>query len=171
MSEHVIALDPGQRTGWASARMDVDRFELIASGVKAQREMALWLAEQQGVAFMNNPGRWEYVGREYDVLVWESWRPFLKNGSMDWIKGDRLLPAQHVGQIRLIAWLSGARGVEQEPSQKKPYLASLPPALRALDAESSEQHDQDARRHLWGYFFENWFTGQVPPADCVQLPG
>jgi hypothetical protein len=86
---------------------------------------------------------------------------------MDWIEGDRLLPAQHVGAIRLIADLSGARYTELAPAQKHIWVASMPPIFHKLDEYSSEQHDQDARWHLWGYFFTNWFTGKVKPEDTV----
>jgi hypothetical protein len=163
-AERVIALDPGQRTGFAVAEMALDYFHLVESGVKPQREMALWLAKQQGIASMTDPQRWDgpLVPR-FNVVTWESWRPRRKNGSMNWIEGDRLLPAQHVGQIRLIAWMSGAKMVEQEPADKRTFLANLPAGLREFDDESSEQHDQDARWHLWGYFFREWFSATVEP--------
>lgn len=165
MSEHVIAIDPGGRTGWASGRMDVDRLELTGWGVLPQREFALWLAKQQNVKGPPIDGP---VPHEYDVLVTESWRPRRQNGSMDWIEGDPLLSAQHVGQIRMIAWLSAAKYVEQQPSDKTTWTATLHPVLQELDRRSSEQHDQDARWHLWGYFFTNWFTASKD-AD-VLLP-
>lgn len=159
MSEHVIAVDPGGRTGWAAGIMSPDRLELTGWGVLPQRAFALWLAHEQGVegpkAQILNDGP---TAKTYDVIVSESWRPRRQNGKMDWIENDPLLSAQHVGQLRMIAWLSGARYTEQQPADKNTWLATLHPVLRELDKRSSEQHDQDARWHLWGYFFTNWFT-------------
>jgi hypothetical protein len=177
MTERVIALDPGGRSGWASATMSIDRLVVTGSGVLRQDWMARWLAAEQSVHFIQPSveglGKIRGVlhpdGRKHDVIVAESWRPRRKNGSMDWIEGDPLLSAQHLGQIRLIADLSGAKYVEYAPAQKPIWVASMPDKLKALDDLSSEQHDQDARMHLWGYFFTEWFSGEVDPEDCVVV--
>lgn len=173
MAERVIALDPGGRSGYASALMDVDSFVLLETGVLRQDKMARWLAEKQGVhagpKLYGPNGEEEDYRPSFDVIVAESWRPRRKNGKMDWIEGDPLLSAQHVGQIRLIADLSGAKYVEQPPSQKTSYTASMPHKLLRLDVLSNEQHDQDARMHLWGYFKSEWFTATVDPEDTVSV--
>lgn len=166
MSEHVIALDPGGRSGWASARMDVDRLELTGTGVMRQDQMARWLANQQDVGQMGDR-EWPEFHPEFDVIVAESWRPRRINGSMNWIENDPLLSAQHLGQIRLIADLSGAKYVEYAPAQKPTWVASMPTVFGTLDEDSNEQHDIDARMHLWGYFFENWFTGTVDSEGVI----
>lgn len=166
MTEHVIALDPGGRSGWASARMALDRFEFTGSGVLRQDHMARWLVNEQNIMDIDgSPG----FGKSFDVIVAESWRPRRIDGKLDWIEGDPLLSVQHLGQIRLIADLSGARYVEYSPKQKPVWVASMPDKLKALDELSGEQHDQDARMHLWGYFFENWFSGEGDPEEYVQL--
>ena len=170
MTESVIALDPGGRSGWASALMSEDKLVLTGGGVMRQDLMARWLADQQVVAAASLPASVQRMAKEmavYGVIVCESWRPFPKDGSMAWIQGDPLLSAQHVGQIRLIADLSGARYVEQPPSSKTMYTASMPKKLLDLDVYSSEQHDKDARMHLWGYFKENWFTASQDPESVV----
>lgn len=161
--QHVVALDPGGRSGWASAQMSEDKLHVTGFGVLRQDLMARWLADKQAVSYLFAP----VGGRAFDVIVCESWRPRRKDGKMDWIEGDPLLSAQHVGQIRLIADLSKSQYVEYAPKQKPVWTASMPHRLKVLDAESGEQHDQDARMHLWGYFFENWFTGSVDPEDLV----
>lgn len=162
MPERVIAVDPGGRTGYAYGNMDVDRLELKGWGVLPQRDFARWLADRQRLrspTFRPASDLMRLVP-DFDVIVSESWRPRPKNGSMAWIQGDPLLSAQHVGQIRLIADLSGARYTELQPSDKHVWVASMPPQFHDLDAKSSEQHDQDARWHFWGYFFRNWFSGE-----------
>lgn len=178
--EHVIAFDPGERTGWASAKMDEDQLLLTGTGVYDQDTMAVKFAEWQGIArprIMVNPApaleEYEPVITvpTFQKVVFEAWRPRRKNGSMDWIEGDALLSAQHVGQIRFIAKYSGARlATPQEPAQKETFRASLPEQFKELDRLSSELHDQDARLHLWGYFFENWFSASVSPEETVVLP-
>jgi hypothetical protein len=171
--ERVIALDPGGRSGWAAAVMGRDYLKVTGTGVLRQDKMARWLASAQRIGRQGAQaadGQWiDTSGPSYDVIVAESWRPRRINGSMDWIEGDPLLSAQHVGQIRLIADLSGARYVEFSPSQKPIWVASMPDKLASLDDLSNEQHDQDARMHLWGYFFTEWFTGETDPEDCVVV--
>jgi hypothetical protein len=179
--EHVIALDPGGRSGWASARMSLDRLELTGTGVLRQDAMARWLAGVQGVYYIERPrihspflhesepgqAPLKLRRRTFDVIVGESWRPRRKDGKMDWIEGDPLLSAQHVGQIRFIADLSGARYVEQPPSNKEMYTASMPLALLDMDSDSNEQHDKDARMHIWGYFKDNWFSATGEPEIVI----
>lgn len=175
MSELVMACDPGGRSGWAEATMDVDRLELGEAGVLPMRDMGLWAAEQQRVGrLVNGRGRGdEDFTPRWGVMVIESWRPFPRDGSMNWIQGSNLIYAQHVGQVRLVADLSGAQIVMQEPRDKyNPTTKTVPPqaypqAMLDIDALSSEQHDQDARYHLWVYFFRNWFTGAKEPNDCI----
>jgi hypothetical protein len=170
-TEHVIALDPGGRSGWASARMSLDRLEITGTGVLRQDMMARWLAAQQSITGPSIALKLRKVGinrpRTYDVIVGESWRPRRKDGKMDWIEGDPLLSAQHVGQIRFIADLSGARYVEQPPSNKEMYTASMPLALLDMDSDSNEQHDKDARMHIWGYFKDNWFSATGEPEIVI----
>lgn len=169
MSEHVIALDPGGRSGWASARMDTDRFELTGGGVLRMDLMGRWFAERQAVYYAPEGGRWE-TPRDFDVMVYESWRPRRdESGRMDWIEGDELVNAQHVGQLRLIAQMSGAKIVTQHPSDKPQAIATMPTNLVEIDRFSNEQHDKDARMHLWLYFWRNWFTAAKRPEDTVIL--
>lgn len=168
-SVHVIALDPGGRSGYATAYMNIDRLVITGGGVLRQDLMARWLAEKQAIVYNGRYKPFPRAERTFDVIVAESWRPRRKNGSMNWIEGDPLLSVQHVGQIRLIADLSGTPYVEQRPSQKRVFTASMPPKLLDLDRYSNEQHDKDARMHLWGYFFEEYFTGQKSPEDVTQV--
>jgi hypothetical protein len=102
-------------------------------------------------------------------MVYESWYPREENGSMEWIKGDRLLTPQHIGQLRFVADLSGAKIVEQHPTDKPQAKATMPQVLKDYDYYSNEQHDKDARMHLWLYFWREWFTATFPPLSTVLL--
>lgn len=166
-TERVIALDPGGRSGWASAVMGVDYLEVTGMGVLRADHMADWLAEQQGIVYGGEsaPNR----RRAFDVVVHESWYPRRKGGKMDWIENDELQPAQHVGQVKWIALASGARLVEQHPSDKDEAQRTMPKVLEKLNLYSNEQHDQDARMHLWLYFFREWFTATKDPEYVVLV--
>lgn len=161
MSEHVFACDPGGRSGWASARMSSDRFEFTGSGVLREDLMPDWFAEQQNVGFGiidNAPN--------FSAMVYESWYPRRDDqGKMDWIEGAALMPVQQIGALRWIARASGAKIVTQHPSDKPIAVATMPEVLKLLDRDSTEQHDQDARMHLWLYFWRNWFEGSVKPSE------
>lgn len=158
--ERVIALDPGGRSGWASADMKPDEFVLTGGGVLRQDLMARWFADQQNLL---DEAQMPGFGKAFDTMVIESWFPRRQNGSMDWIEGDPLLSAQHVGQLRFIADVTDTKIVTQHPSDKPLALATMPKALADLDRYSNEQHDKDARMHLWLYFWRNYFTGQHRP--------
>ena len=169
MPEHVIAMDPGGRSGWASAWMDVNRFQPTGNGVLENTRMADWLAERQSIVYARrHPDGWP-ADPWYDVVVYESWRPRRQNGKMDWIENDPLVSAQHVGQIRWIARASGAQLVEQHPSDKPTAVKTMPEIYAALNQDSNEQHDQDARMHLWLYFYRQWLEPGFDPAAAVIL--
>lgn len=162
MSEHVIACDPGGRSGWASARMGHDHFEFTGSGVLREDMMPDWFASIQGlVPFAEDP--WA----AFDVFVYESWYPRGDEvtGSMEWIRGAALMPVQQIGALRWIAKASGAKIVTQHPSDKPMAVKTMPDVLTKLNRDSNEQHDQDARMHLWLYFWRNWFEGTRPPSE------
>jgi hypothetical protein len=142
--------------------------------VLPQTEATLWIAERQAVKSIAGRTLGQVlprtaVTRDFDVIVMETWFPRRQNGSMDWIESDPLLTARHIGAIEAIAALSGTEVKWMNPSDKHVHVASQPEEWEALDLESREQHDKDARQHLWGYFFRNWFTGSMPTADTLRL--
>lgn len=161
MTEHVLACDPGGRSGWASARMSTDRFEFTGSGVLRQDMMPDRFANIQGVwPYAEDP--WD----RYDVFVYESWYPRRdERGKMDWIESDPLMTPQQIGALRWIAKASGAKIVTQHPTDKTIAVATMPEVFTSLNRDSNEQHDQDARMHLWLYFWRNWFEGSVKPSE------
>lgn len=168
MSEHVFACDPGGRSGWASARMDKDRFEFTGSGVLREDLMPDWFAKQQQVGIRPS----KHLLPEFDVMVYESWYPRRDDeGKMDWIEGAALMPVQQIGALRWIASASGAKIITQHPFDKPIAVATMPEVFKALNRDSNEQHDQDARMHLWLYFWRNWFEGSVRPEDVFTNVG
>lgn len=176
MSEHVIACDPGGRSGWASARMSRNSFDFTGSGVLREDMMPDAFARWQNVGISPRnpmPALEDYEPthpRVFDVFVYESWYPRgdEKTGSMEWIRGQALTPVQQIGALRWIARASGAKIVTQHPSDKKIATAVMPQAFKDLDHESNEQHDQDARMHLWLYFWRNWYDGAIHPGATLK---
>lgn len=164
-AEHVIALDPGERTGWASATMARDQFQLTGLGVQPRQKMAMILANRQGINF--HAHRWH--PKEFDRIVWESWspRPDKATGKMDWIKGDRLLSARHIGHFELVAWLTNTPTWEFGPDRKEAFQMTMAPQLVEVQRGQSEQHSKDAMMHLWGWFMKHWWTGDKTPEECV----
>lgn len=165
-------MDPGGRSGWASALMDVDRLEMTGSGVLRDDRMSDWLAVQQGITgpVLSTKLRRAGVARKprFTVVVFESWYPRRDaQGRMDWIEGSPLLEARHIGQIEFIARLSGARIITQHPSDKPQAVATMPQELLDWDRDSNEQHDKDARMHLWLYFWREWFSATVDPSTVM----
>lgn len=168
-TEHVFACDPGGRSGFATARMGLNRFEFTGGGVLREDMMPDYFARQQMVGMQDSDAIFGEWARAYDVMVYESWYPREQNGSMEWIKGSPLTEAQQIGALRWIARASGAKIITQHPSDKPMAVATMPDVLAQLNRDSNEQHDQDARMHLWLYFWRNWYDGSVRPADTVIL--
>ena len=165
-----MACDPGGRSGWASARMDKDHFEFTGSGVLREDMMPDWFGRVQSVGFLPSMAlQTRIMRREFDVFVYESWYPRRDKttGSMDWIESNPLMSVQQIGALRWIARSSGAKIITQHPSDKPIAVATMPEALKALNRDSNEQHDQDARMHLWLYFWRNWFEGSKRPEDTL----
>jgi hypothetical protein len=162
--EHVVAFDPGGRSGWASAKMDSDHFEFTGSGVLREDFMPDWFADQQRITYdlRVDPQRF----RVFDVMVYESWYPRRDDqGKMDWIENNPLMAAQQIGALRWIARASHAKIVTQHPKDKPIAVATMPKVFADLDKDSNEQHDKDARMHLWLYFWRNWFEGNARPDE------
>ena len=153
MSERVIAMDPGGRSGFAWADMSPDRFEFGGAGVLRQDLMEGW---------------WWSQHKDFDTFVYESWYPRPdENGSMEWIRGNELDEAQHIGALKFIARRGALKIVTQHPGDKPMAVKTMPEKLAALDGYSNEQHDMDARQHLWLYFWRNWFGGSMSPERVV----
>lgn len=147
--------------------MDTDVFEFTGGGVLREDMMPDYFAHWQGVGRIDErQPEWQAT---FDVFVYESWYPRRDaQGKMDWIEGSPLMPVQQIGALRWIARKSGARIVTQHPNDKPMAVATMPKEFKALNRDSNEQHDQDARMHLWLYFWRNWFTGAVPPGKAVR---
>lgn len=129
----VLAIDPGERVGWAHGIFSDDGVEVTGRGVTPLRDFAIKLGEVAG---------------NYDEIVYESWR--LYPGMAKSMIGNDMQPSQLVGIIRYLGWINPeVNMVVQGASIKDTALKTMPEDLTESLKQSSEQHDQDAIMHLW----------------------
>ncbi len=145
----VLALDPGERVGWATGTISAEgKLTFGHHGITALKDMALKLHEVAG---------------DYDVIVYETFR--LSSRGARVMIGSDLQTAQFVGQVRLCAWLNPrVRLVSQGPAVKSIALKSASPALKRILARlpktHDDAHDGDAAMHLHHYWFTNYAGGK-----------
>jgi hypothetical protein len=146
----VLALDPGERVGWATGVIDTGAepfLEVSNHGISFLKDMALKLHEVAG---------------NYDVIVYETWR--LRPNKAKAFIGNEFLSSQFIGMVRLCCWLNpGVKIVPQGPNTKSTadrYIAHHQPDIqRRLDAmpkAHDDGHDGDALRHLAFYYYDKF---------------
>lgn len=135
-----IAIDPGERVGWAVGELTEDGCDVTARGVSPLRDFALKLGE---------------VYPDYDEIVVETWRLYPAAAKV--MIGNDMQPSQLIGMIRYFGWIHGNPPVFQGANIKETALRTMPDDLKESLSLSSEQHDQDAVMHLW----HRWWTKYV----------
>lgn len=141
----VLALDPGERVGWARAEVGSDcTWTDLRHGITPLKDMALAVHYAQ-----SNRGE-----TPYDLIVCEGWR--LQAGKQDEFIGSEFRSSQFIGMVRLCGWTSGTDVVLQEPRVKYHQCnepTNQPEWLREkLDKfpkTHDDAHDADALLHLW----------------------
>lgn len=155
----VLALDPGDRVGWARADVDPSSgtWDDFRHGITPLKDMALaaYRALVDGHPETGEPA--------YDLVVCEDWRlyPHLAKTMV----GSAFPSVQFIGAVRLSCWLSGVRMVMQGAAIK----STADKTMKVLRPELHEQvttprahddaHDLDAIRHLWFYTYRNTDVG------------
>lgn len=137
----VLALDPGERTGWARADVQPDgSWQDIRQGVHALKDMALALDRNF---------------RDYDLVIYETWRLYPHKAKA--MIGNDMQPSQMVGIIRFLGWqYPDVQLVSQGASTKTTADKTMPEWLAERFTHSSEEHDRDALRHLWFWTWKNY---------------
>lgn len=166
--QRVLALDPGDRVGWASADIQADGTWLdLKHGIKDLKAMAFEVYHttvEQPVRMVNN--RVENVGAQ--VIVCERWALYAAKARE--MVGSEIPSAQFIGMVKLSAWLANVPVVMQPasrvnsnvPGKLAPAEASmkrLRPALFELVTQPiahDDGHDLVAIKHLWAYTFDNY---------------
>lgn len=151
----VLALDPGERVGWARADIAEDgTWSEFRHGITPLWDMALAVHSSLLVH-----GAYDDPRPDYDVVVMEDWRLYPHMAQQ--FVGSAFPSVQFIGAVRLCCRLSGTKLVMQGASVKKTAdktLQKLRPELHELvtrPIKHDDGHDLDAIRHLWVYAYRN----------------
>lgn len=154
----VLALDPGERVGWARADVSSDgQWTDLRHGITELRDMAL-AVHRSLVLPIFDPAK-EEPPPDYDVVIVEDWR--LYPGMAQQFVGSSFPAVRFIGAVQLCCWASGTKIVMQGARIKKPALqtmAKLRPELYELctrPGAHDDTHDLDALMHLWFYTFKH----------------
>ena len=154
MSERVIAIDPGEKVGWAHGEVYEDTMagchllDLTGHGITPLKDFAMKFHEVAG---------------NYDTVVFEPYR--IAAGKFKAHVGSDVPTLQLVGMIRLSCWLNPkVKVVSSGPGNKatgRKYAAAHLPEIStkieaALATDHDSGHDGDALMHLANYFFKEY---------------
>lgn len=140
MTERVLVIDPGDRTGWARCVIEDGEIAGVVQGVNPLKDFGLKLAES-----ITN----------YDTVVYETWR--LRPDMAKKMIGNDFQPVQLIGMIRLLCWQNPTISlVSLTPSDKKTGRKVMPPVLAERIQHSSEEHDKDALDLLSYYWWRKY---------------
>lgn len=140
MSERVLVVDPGDRTGWARCVIADGEITDVVQGVTPLKDFAVKLAESV---------------TNYDTVVYETWR--LRPDMAKKMIGNDFQPVQLIGMIRLLCWQNPTISlVSLTPSDKNTGRKVMPPVLAERIPHSSEEHDKDALDLLSYYWWRKY---------------
>jgi hypothetical protein len=150
MSKNVIALDPGNKVGWARATVLEDgTWSNMRHGITPLRDMAISLAKNLIV---------------YDVVIVEDWRLY-PNKAREMV-GSSFPSVQFIGMVKLLTWLNPTvKYVTQGASVMKiaeKSLAACRPELHAqvvTPRAHDDAHDMSALLHLWYWTWRTYPIG------------
>lgn len=136
--ERVIAIDPGERVGWARCHI-VDGVldpATFAVGVHPLKQFAEALIGKTIV-----PAACDGEV-ELDLLAYEKWSLYASHAKV--LVGSEMPSSQMVGIIRACGWISGAKLMCVGANKKGTGLTVMPTWLQERRAACSEEHSRDA---------------------------
>lgn len=137
MKYRVIAIDPGEATGWATGRIGDGTLQLDKVGHSPWKQFAMTYAHTM------------IDGKDpFQVVIYESWR--LRADVAKSMIGADFTASQCIGIIKLGAWWQNAILVTQEPSYKNVIDRQMG-GTGYLPARDGVEHERDAVRHLAYY--------------------
>lgn len=145
----ILAVDPGERVGWATGELDGDNLTIGAHGITALWPFALKLSQRVDT---------------YDVVIYETWR--LRRDMASKFIGNDFQTVQLIGVIRFLAMRTNTvQLVSQGPAIKSTAEKTAPPSLRArldsLPKAHDECHDYDALLHLHYWHWKRYKDGEI----------
>lgn len=142
MTERVLVIDPGDRTGWVRCVIEdgvIDPASVV-QGVHPLKDFALKLAESV---------------TNYDTIVYETWR--LRPDKAKVMVGNDFQPVQLIGMVRLLGWQHPTVKLKSlGPNTKKTGRKVMPDWMQERLQYSSEEHDKDALELLSFYWWEKY---------------
>lgn len=140
MTETVLVIDPGDRTGWARAVIEDGVIAEVGQGVTPLRDFALTLGKRiEG----------------YDTVAYETWR--LHPDMAKKMVGNDFQPVQLIGIVRYLTWVHPhIRLKSLEPGCKKTGRKVMPEVLSKRLRHSTEEHDKDALDLLSYYWWDKY---------------
>lgn len=141
----VLALDPGEKVGWARADIAPDlTFTDLQHGITPLKDMAI----ATGKAMHN-----------YDAVVMETWRLFPDQAKK--MVGSDMQSSQFVGMIRYQVWANPPiRLYMQGPGVMKTAEKTAPEWLKEILANEPRNHDDahncSALLHLWHWAWNKY---------------
>lgn len=157
--KRVLALDPGNKVGWAAADVHDDgHWERLEHGILPLKDMALGAHQRLNVTD-NDGTTWSL----YDVVVIEDW--ILRGDKAQAMVGSTFPSSQFIGMVQLSCWLAGVPLVRQQATaqgqQAQRSLQRLNPELweatvgPGLQLAHDDSHDMSAILHLWTWTMKN----------------
>lgn len=147
--KRLIAIDPGERVGWATGLLHEyaeggTKLEVTGHGITPLKPFAIKL---------------DGVFADYDIVIYERW--ILFSGHAMKLVGSDMQSSQLVGIIRALGWKHPqVKLVGQRPSEMDKDHKTLPPDLKAridaLPKAHDERHDESALLHLWRYYWKRF---------------
>jgi hypothetical protein len=164
----VLALDPGDRVGWAYATIAEDgAWSDVAHGIEDLKPLALRVYH---AVTMGEPleQRNDCPRGGFDVVVCERWALYPHMAKV--LVGSEIPSAQFIGMVKLSCWLAGVPLVMQPASRvnsnQPGVMAPAERSMKKLRPELFELvtqpiahddgHDLVAIKHLWAYTFDNY---------------
>lgn len=156
MSERILAIDPGERVGWARAEAYEDTMagchllDLEGHGITPLKDFAVKLYEVAGT---------------YDTIIYEPYRIAGDKRRLYAHIGSDVPTLQLIGMIRLCGWLNPSiklvsSGTGRKSAGRKYAAAELPEISEKIEAALATDHDSghdgDALMHLAAYFLQEY---------------
>lgn len=144
----IIAIDPGEMTGWAIGRIE-EPPGALAEGVQPSKVLVV---EQYGYdpwkQFVINFANVMEGENPFDIVVYESFR--IRATAAKALTGSDVPTAQCIGAIKLASWRAGTQLVTSEPSNK-PVIDRQMGGTDYLPKRDTVEHYRDAVRHAHWY--------------------
>lgn len=140
----VLALDPGEKVGWARADIEPDlTFSSLEHGITPLQDMALAVYDRAD---------------NYDLIVMESWRLYPDQAKK--MIGNDMQSSQFIGMVRLVCWINGIKLKMQGPGVQNSARKTAPKWLHDILDNEPKRHDDahnvSALLHLWHWAWDKY---------------